>query len=275
VGRTTLLTLERKEYVPVDAVIAELDDYLVQQPELDFITFSGQGEPTLNSGLGKVLNHIKDHYPHYKVAILTNGTLFWDKILRAEVMRADVILPDLDAVSQKVFQKINRPQANLENERIINGLKDLRREFKGLVLMEVFLIAGLNDSKGELKLLKETLMALKPDRVQLNSLDRPGTEAWVKAMPKEGLHEIAEYFKPLKVEIVANPQSRKNILSFNSDIEAQILETIKRRPSTDTDLSQILNLHINELNKYLSPLLATKKIETVQMDRGVFFKIKD
>ncbi len=230
VGRTTLLTTERKEYVPIKSVIAELDDYLARQPELDFITFSGQGEPTLNSGLGLVLDHIKDNYPKYKVAILTNGTLFWDKQLRNEVMRADVILPDLDAVSQIVFQRINRPHHSLDNQKIIAGLKDLRREFKGSILMEVFMIAGLNDTESELKLLRETLIDLAPDCVQLNTLDRPGTENWVKAMSRDRLQKIVEYFKPLKAEIVANPQSRKKIQSFDLDVENRILNTIGRRP---------------------------------------------
>ncbi|MFA6721276.1 MAG: radical SAM protein [Candidatus Cloacimonadaceae bacterium] len=275
VGRTTLLTLERKEYVPIDAVIAELDEYLRQDPELDFITFSGQGEPTLNSGLGKVINHIKANYPRYKVAILTNGTLFWDISLRQEVMRADVLLPDLDAVSQSVFQKLNRPHQDLDNARIIAGLKELRQEFPGKIYMEVFMVEGLNDTESELALLRETLLMLKPDIVQLNTLDRPGTESWVQPMPRARLNQIAQYFAPLKVDIVAIPQSRKKIQSFNTDIQTQILETIKRRPSTDTDLCQILDLHKNELNKYLGTLLESGEIESLEMERGTFFRIRE
>ena len=103
VGRTTNLTIERKEYIPVDAVIEELNGYLSENPELDFITFSGQGEPTLNSGLGKVIDFIKDNYPQYKIAVITNGTLFWDHEVRNEVSRADVLLPSLDAVSELSF----------------------------------------------------------------------------------------------------------------------------------------------------------------------------
>jgi wyosine [tRNA(Phe)-imidazoG37] synthetase (radical SAM superfamily) len=82
VGRTTNLTIERKEYVPIKGVIAEFKEYLTEKPELDFITFSGQGEPTLNSGLGKVFNLIKSNYPQYKVAVMTNGTLLGDKNVR-------------------------------------------------------------------------------------------------------------------------------------------------------------------------------------------------
>ncbi|NLN34885.1 MAG: radical SAM protein, partial [Candidatus Cloacimonetes bacterium] len=191
-----------------------------------------------------------------------------------EVMRADLILPDLDAVSQDIFLRINRPKAGLDNKKVIQGLKDLRAEFPGKILMEVFLVPGLNDSPEELQLIRSELLSIAPAIVQLNSLDRPGTEDWVKAMPRDSLLRIVDYFKPLKVEIIANPQSRKTIPSFNVSIEQQILDTITRRPSTDADLCQILSLHKNELNKYLSVLLENNRITAIEMERGTFFKIK-
>ena len=274
VGRTTNLTIKRQEYVPIDAVIKELEGYLSQKPALDFVTFSGQGEPTLNSGLGKVIDFIKDNFPRYKVAVITNGTLFWDKNVREEVNRADVLLPSLDAVSEKAFLQINRPCKELQIERITEGLIKLRQEFKGKIYLEVFFVPGLNDAESELMQLKKEIEKIKPDLVQLNTLDRPGTELWVKALSQKKLRGISAIFKPLPIEIISNPKTRKLIQSFNENISDGILETIKRRPATDKDLCKILNLHPNELNKYLSNLLDSGEIETEEMDRGVFFKIK-
>jgi len=116
---------------------------------------------------------------------------------------------------------------------------------------------------------------MNPDVVQLNTLDRPGTESWVKPLKREKLQEIVEFFQPLNTEIVASPQSRKKIQSFHGDVSAQILETIKRRPCTDKDLCEILGLHPNELNKYLSALLEEGKAESEELPRGVFFKAKE
>jgi len=274
VGKTTNLTIERREYVPIDGVIEELNNYLSQNPKLDFITFSGQGEPTLNSGLEKVINFIKSSYPHYKVALITNGTLFWDKNVRNEVQKADVLLPSLDAVSKMTFLKLNRPNKNLQIDQIIEGLITLRKEFKGKIYLEIFFVPGLNDTESELNLLKSAIQKIKPDIIQLNTLDRPGTENWVKSLPREKLDQIVNFFQPLPVEIISNPKARKQIQSFNQNISDQILETIKRRPVTDKDLSQILNLHLNELNKYLSELIDDGKIESIKLDRGLFFKIK-
>lgn len=80
VGKTTKLTTDRLEYVKYDNVIAELQQFMSNNPKIDYITFSGSGEPTLNSRIGNVLNFIKKEYPKIKTAILTNGTLLYDKI---------------------------------------------------------------------------------------------------------------------------------------------------------------------------------------------------
>ncbi|MBN1327457.1 MAG: radical SAM protein [Candidatus Cloacimonetes bacterium] len=275
VGRTTNLTIERKEYVPIDEVLEELNDYLAQKPDLDFVTFSGQGEPTLNSGLGKIINFIKDNYPQYQIAVITNGTLFWDSQVREDVLRADVLLPSLDAVSKMTFLKLNRPDKELKIDQIIQGLIELRKEFTGKIYLEIFFVPQMNDTESELAKLKEIAGKIKPELIQLNTLDRPGTESRVKPLSRKRLEEIAEFFKPLPVEIISKPETRKQINSFNQDISEQILETVSRRPSTDKDLSDILNLHLNELNKYLSELIADGKIEAVKQKRGLFFKIRD
>lgn len=273
VGRTTNLTIERKEYVLIDEVIKELNDYLSENPELDFITFSGQGEPSLNSGLGKVIDFIKDNFPQYKVAVITNGTLFFDEQVRNEISRTDVLLPSLDAVSKISFLKINRPNKNLNINQIIEGLIQLRKEFNGKIYLEIFCVPELNDTQNELTLLKKTIHKIKPDLIQLNTLDRPGTENWVKPVSKKKLEEISNFFRPLPIEIISKPETRKQIQSFNQNIADQILETIKRRPCTDTELAEILNLHLNELNKYLSELIDNKAITSERKERGIFFKI--
>jgi len=125
-------------------------------PKIDYITFSGSGEPTLNNKIGDVINFIKKNYPEIKTAVLTNGTLLFDKKLRTELLQTDVILPSLDAASQDTFEKIDRSNSNLKIENYIQGLIDLRTEYKGKIWLEIFLLKSYNDSKEELNLIKET-----------------------------------------------------------------------------------------------------------------------
>ena len=274
VGRTTNLTTERKEYVPIDDVIAELDEYLSENHVLDYITFSGQGEPTLNSGIEKIIKFVKEKYPQYKLALITNGTLFYDEKLRKEVMDVDMILPSLDAAITNSFIKVDRPCPNLKLDKIIDGLISLRQEFKGQIYLEVFIVPGLNDSEKDITSLKENIVKINPDLVQLNTLDRPGTESWVMAESIDTLKKIANDLSPIKVDIISKYHARTEIDSYNTNVEEFILKTIQRRPCTDSDLKDILNLHINEINKYLSQMLDDGRIVSEESERGTFFRIK-
>jgi wyosine [tRNA(Phe)-imidazoG37] synthetase (radical SAM superfamily) len=272
VGATTNLTLERKEYIPIAEILAELDDYLSATPQLDYITFSGAGEPTLNSGIGQVIRHIKENYSQYRLALITNATLFYDSQLRAEIAPIDLVMPSLDAVTDLIFRKLNRPQSKLTVEAMIDGLIAFRQESAAEMWLEIFLSPGLNDSDEELTKLKQACQKINPDRVQLNSLDRPGVKAKLRAMSKAEMERVVAFLQPLPVEIIAKFTSRTQVKSFNTDIEEQILETISRRPCTDSDLCEMLGLHINELNKYLADMLEKRSIKERREQRGVFFE---
>lgn len=273
-GRTTKLTLERNEYVPYDVVVKELQHYLTNNPVPDYITFSGSGEPTLNSRIGDVLQFIKSNYPNIPVAVLTNGTLFYQKQVRAELLDADVVLPSLDAASDLSFRKINRPFNKLNINEYIQGLVDFRKEYSGKIWLEVLILPGYNDNPEDLQLLKEAFEKIKPDSIQLNTLDRPGTIDGLRTASKHELQQIVDFWNLDNVEIIAAAPERKKVKSYREDTETAIWETICRRPCTIDDLVKILGLHINEINKYLDVLESENKIESVRQERGLFYQRK-
>jgi len=273
VGRTTKLTIERKEYILYDKVVEELDDYFRHNPDPDYITFSGSGEPTLNIRIGDVLDFIKEKKPGIPVAVLTNGTLFSDRQVRSELLKADVVLPSLDAATESSFRKINKPVASLQVEEYIEGLIDFRKEYPGKIWLEVLIIPGYNDSKEDLTALKKAFKKIKPDSIQLNTLDRPGVIPGIRAATRTELQEIVDFWKLDNVQIIASAPQRKKILSYRNDTESAILGTIARRPCTLNDLVNILGIHISEVNKYLDVLEHENKISRNTEDRGVFYSI--
>ncbi len=272
-GSTTSHTLDRKEYVPVEEIYGELTDFFENYPDPEYITFSGAGEPTLHSHIGEVIAYIKRLKPGLPVAVLTNGTLFQFPEVREELMQADLVLPSLDAATQSAFQKINRPVRNLSVDQHINGLTDFCREFGGEIWMEVLILPGYNDDNENLSAIKEVLQKINPHRIQLNTLDRPGTVKGLRAATAAELNGIAEDWGLKQVEIIAPVEDRKKNKSYRTDIENVILETLSRRPCTLGDLEKILGMHINEINKYLGVLEESGKIETVEQDRGTFYQI--
>ena len=275
VGKTTKLTLDRKEYIKSDKIKEELIHYFNNNPEPDYITFSGSGEPTLNICIGEILQFIKQNKPDIPIAVLTNGTLLYDKNVRKEILKADVVLPSLDAATENVFKKINRPHKDLSIDKCIQGLIDFRNEFKGEIWLEIFILPDYNNKKEELIELKKAIQKIKPNSVQLNTLDRPGTVSNLRGATREELQQIVDFWKLDNIKIIAASPERKNIQSYRNDIETAIIETISRRPCTLDDLTKILGIHINEINKYLDVLDAEDKIETVEQERGVFYQIKE
>ena len=273
-GHTTDQTLERKEYVPLEAVQNELSHYFNNNPNPDFVTFSGSGEPTLNSRIGQALNYLKETVPDIPVAVLTNGTLLYQKQARDEIKDASIVMPSLDTASDEVFKGINRPYPQLQIQRIVDGLIQFRREYSGQLWLEVFIVPGFNDTKQELSALKQAIEKIIPDRVQLNTLDRPGTEMAIRAATRQGLEDILDFWQLANVEIIAKAPKRKALVSYRRDVESAILETIARRPCTLPDLTKILGLHVNEINKYLNVLEADKKIKVVKQQRGFFYQLK-
>ena len=272
VGRTNKLTNTRDSYIKYADIVKELDDFLSQKPNLDYITFSGNGEPLLNSELGKIAAYLKQNYSHYKLALITNGALFYDENLINEIKNIYLLLPSLDAVSPDLFRKINRPHHALDISKIIDGLIYLRRKYSGRINLEIFIVPGLNDSPEELHKLKMAVMKIKPDLIQLNTQDRPVAEEWVQPASLSKLDEIVKFFQPMPIEIISHHKSRGNIPSFNKSINEQIIQTVKRRPSTIDDLTKLLNINRKEVNKYLKNLVEEGVFKAEKHARGIFFR---
>lgn len=273
-GKTTRLTSNRLEYIPFDKIIRELEDYFANSPDPDYITFSGSGEPTLNKRIGDLIRFIKNKKPGIPVAVITNGTLLFDASLREELMPADLVLPSLDAASQEVFERINRPDPELEISSIIAGLTHFSHAFQGRIWLEVFILPGFNDSEKELLAIRDAIQLIAPERVQLNTLDRPGVQQGLRAASQAELQRVLSLWSLETAEIIATAPNRKKMDSFNKNVESSILSTLKRRPCTLDDLENMLGRTAMEINKYLDVLEAENKISHVMQSRGIFYQVK-
>jgi wyosine [tRNA(Phe)-imidazoG37] synthetase (radical SAM superfamily) len=273
VGASTKLTTRKQEYILYDKIIKELDNYFANNPDPDFITITGSGEPTLNIRVEDLISYIKQIKPNVKVAVITNGTLFYDEQVRKSLMLADLVLPSLDAATQEVFEKINRPQEDLRADKSIEGLIQFAKEYKGDIWLEIFILPGYNDHEEELIKLKEAIVKINPTQIQLNTLDRPGVLTGLKTAAKEDLEEIIKFWDLDNVIIISKAPEREQLESYREDAETAIIGTIVRRPCTAEDLTQMLGMHINEVNKYLSVMEANGKIKQVEEERGIFYQI--
>jgi len=190
--KTAVLTLKRKEYVKSQEIVSELEYFLKQKPpeqKIDFITISGSGEPLLNSKINQIIDSIKEITP-IPVALITNSALFIEPKVRNEVLNCDLILPSLDAVTQDVFEKIDRPHKDLKINDIIKGLIALRKDFKNKIWLEIMLVKGINDDSHYIEKFKNVLSKIKPDKIHLNTVSRPPSEIWVRSPSLQRLKKI-------------------------------------------------------------------------------------
>lgn len=273
-GTTTELTTERKAWVPLDRVKAELDHYWALHDDPDVITFSGSGEPTLNSDIGRVIAYIKEEKPGIRVAVLTNATLLSDPRVREDLSRADLVVPSLDAVSPEVFKRLNRPHSAISPDQVLEGIRIFTRQFSGRVHLEIFILPGVNDTPKELILLKQAVDTIFPDMVQLNSLDRPGTEAGLQPANRDNLERIREILGPDRVEIIARVPEADRSSRKTEDLEAAILETILRRPCTCDDLAAMLGATGPAVQQILDRLETAGTVVSNFGERGRFFQTR-
>lgn len=255
-GRTTDKTIQRAEYVPVAEVETELEAWIEEGGKADYITLSGSGEPTLHAGFGKILQFIRDRTA-IPTALLSNGTLFWGAEVREAAKRADLVKLSLSVWNQASFEHLNRPHADLNFTRMMEGYRAFRDGFQGTLWIEVFLVPGVNTLRDDVEKIAELVEVLNPDEVHLNTTVRPPAEEFALAMPQSEMESLTGLFRPVA----------KVIAEFSADTSAEvmvnedtILAMLKRRPCTAQQIARVFGMHLNEVSKYLGKLSRTGKI---------------
>ena len=250
-GRTPSKTMLRKDYVPIDSVLAQLQDWLAAENTADVLTLSGSGEPTLHAHFGKVLEYAQ-HNSDIPSLLLTNATLLGLDEVRSEATRAAMVKTSLCAWDQKSFQRINRPHPDLDFSSFLDGQIRFREEFTGQLILEVFLLQGISDSQDQIQAMADIARRIAPDRIHLNTVERPPAESNAQPVSPEILKQARSLFSPQAELAVAQKHSPSPQTEAN---EEAILRTIQRRPCTLNDLAAIFGLHHNEISKYVTSLV--------------------
>jgi len=258
-GRTINKTIQRKEYIAADDISREIEEVLREGKRIDYITFSGSGEPTLNSEIRRMISRIKE-LTSIPLAILTNGTLLYRPRIREDLMEADLVIPSLDTVTQEIFEMVNRPHPSLKIEKVITGIDSFSQEFNGKVWLEIMVVKGINDSLEEIEKAAQVIKQMNLEKIQLNTVVRPPAEEFARPLTREDLNNIKTVLGK-KCEIIAEFK-RATQKAYKRDVEKRILSMVKRRPVTLVDISHSLGLHRNEIIKYVETLEKKHQVKT-------------
>ena len=255
-GSTTKKTIKRKLYIDSKDILIELGDYLKTAPDLDYITITGSGEPTLNSEIGLLINNIKKILK-VPVAVLTNSSLLYLPEVRKELLSADLVIPSLDSAAQGSFLKINRPHQELDLKKIFKGLILFRKEFKGEIWLEILFAKNINDTEEEIERLIKIIKKVKPEKVQINTVDRPPADSSALPVSNKGLEDICKKFKKnnIPAEVISLAKGKADIqISEHVDLKEKIINLIKRRPETAVHIADAFGVQIYFVNKILKDL---------------------
>jgi wyosine [tRNA(Phe)-imidazoG37] synthetase (radical SAM superfamily) len=259
-GRTTQKTIERKLYTQEDSVRREVREALNKKQHIDYITFSGSGEPTLNSDIGTLIREVKKIAP-LPVVVLTNGTLLFREDVRKNLAEADIVMPSLDAASQEVFENINRPYKSLNVRTIIDGLKKFREHYNGQIWLEIMFVKDFNNGRDELLFLKRAASEICPDKIYLNTVVRPPSEMYAKPLSRDEMISAQKYFDH-NCEVIAEFHGQK--VEEAQNVEEAIIEMTKRRPVTITDIGNVLGISEANAEKWVNGLKESGKLKERQ-----------
>ncbi len=247
-------------YYSVDEIIYELKEALLNNKNIDYITFTGSGEPTLYKDLKKLIYEIKQ-ITDIPVCIITNGSLLYKQEMRSNLLLADLIIPSLDAGNEETFKLIDNPNKEIDFDKMVEGLIEFKKVFKGEYWLEVFLLKDINDNEDELDDIIKIVKRIKPDRIQLITATRRVANEKAKALSDEELKKVKKYFNSkcdIEIDIPNISENHKGNTRILT--EEDIVNFLIRQPDTAYIIAKSFNENERKVKELLDLLIKKNKV---------------
>jgi wyosine [tRNA(Phe)-imidazoG37] synthetase (radical SAM superfamily) len=250
-------------------VLREIKSSLKIYRDIDVLTFTANGEPTLYPYLDIVLDEVKGLYPYIKTLILSNGSTIYNSSVQKILKKFHTVKLSLDCLSEECFKKVDRAVEGVKIGNIRRGIEEFSEKYDGELVIEILIVKGLNDREDEIKKISNFLSTIKLTRVDLGTLDRPPAYR-VKPVTYQELFKLSMLFpQTVPINIIAKRDSSKKRFHFN---EEQIISTLKRRPLTDEDLEELFD---DSSKENLYSLLKRGLVITTLQNKKRFYVISD
>lgn len=257
-GRTNKLTSVRQHFFPEEAVWNDIVHVVdANKGRINYITFVGDGEPTLSLDLGTLIHRCKESFP-YKVGVITNGSLLWMNEVRKDLSEADVVNITMTTGDAATFRGMHRPHPSIHFEKVREGVRQFASMYHGEIWAEVMLVDTVNTDDENLRTLKECMDAIKPARVYIMAPTRPPAEAWVRVPPPEAIMRALEV---VGGKNITQPEEGAFGLGEFSSAEEALLEICRRHPLR---VSQVKAIEGAFAQKALDRLLVEGKLKVVE-----------
>lgn len=192
-GNALHMSIERQAFFSpkelADAVQLKLKQVHEAGGHIDYLTIVPDGEPTLDVNLGELIVRIKEF--GIPVAVITNSTLLWDEDVQDALLNAAWVSIKVDAISEQIWRKIDRPHKKLSHAKILDGVERFSQRYKEnpnhRLMTETMLVEGVNTQTEELEKLAQWIGAIKPTCSYLSIPTRPPALSSVLPASEESL----------------------------------------------------------------------------------------
>ena len=231
----------------IDEIISALKEALKVHQNIDVITLTANGEPTLYPHLKELIVKVNEIKGRAKTLILSNGSGARDQKICEALQGLDIVKFSLDSAVQSTFKKIDRNKSGIEVNELIKAMAKFRKEFKGELVLEILVVAGFNDKEEEFMVLNEAINEIAPHRVDVGTIDRPPAYN-LKGVDASRLEELASKISGVPVTI-ARAHKIEQKYEFS---KSEILAMLERRPQTTANVEENFSEHSKQiLNKLL------------------------
>ncbi|OCR06556.1 molybdenum cofactor biosynthesis protein MoaA [Helicobacter pullorum] len=229
-----------QEILEVEEILEAIKKGLKQFKNIQSLTITANGEPTLYPYLYELMLRLEDIKGGVQTLLLTNGSLLWDLSVSRACLLFDKVKFSLDAISPEVFKKIDRPTKNISLEQILQGIYQFSADFSGELYAEILFAKNINDNLDEIKKMARFLAPMRLKRLDISSIDRPPAYK-VSPIPQEQLEIFARIFRDFKIPTflpTRTPNTKKENLNLSQD---EILKTLALRPMSKEDIESLWN----------------------------------
>ena len=243
IGRTLNMQVERVEFYKPDeifqAVEKKVKEAVEKREAVDYLTFVPDGEPTLDINIGKEIELLKNL--GLKIAVITNSSLIWDENVRSDCYKTDWISVKIDALTRDIWREIDRPHGSLKFEKILDGLSEFARRFKGEMTTETMLIQGINDNIEQIEKISDFIAGLKPARSYIAIPTRPPAEKWVKPPAENMINMAVQIFKEKEIPTEYLIGYEGNAFAFTGNVEEDLLSITSVHPMREDQVREFLD----------------------------------
>jgi len=266
------MQIEREEFYHPKEIFREVEQKVREATRkgesIDYLTFVPDGEPTLDRNLGKEVELLKRL--GMKIAVITNSSLLWREDVREALCQADWVSVKIDAVTQDIWRKVDRPYGTLRLDNISQGMSDFAQMFNGALTTETMLVHGVNDTPEELERIADFVAELNPHKSSLSIPTRPPAEKWVKAPTEQTINRAYQFFREEAIDVEYLIGYEGNAFAYTGNVEEDLLSITSVHPMRE-DAVQVLLTRANANWSVIENLLHEEKLRELDYRGHTFY----